>query len=119
MPEELRRLQDKDESLDRPRLIADGALSTAAGEQFFRQEGLVYRRYTPAGSNEDAHSVDQLVLPTQLRLAVLRLAHDIPMVGHLGRRRQWIASANGSTGLRYTVMSKTIVGPVLSVRSPR
>ena len=66
-PEELRKLQDSDESLDRLRLIADGAPSVAAGEQFFRQDGLVYRRYTPAGSNEDAHSVDQLVLPTQLR----------------------------------------------------
>ena len=86
--EELRRLQDKEESLDRPRLIADGALSAAAGEQFFSQEGLVYRRHTtPAGSNEDAHSVDQLVLPTQLRPAVLRLAHDIPMAGHLGRKK--------------------------------
>ena len=86
-PEELRRLQDSDESLDRPRLIADGALSAAAGEQFFRQDGLVYRRYTPAGSDGDAHSVDQLVLPTQLRPAVLRLAHDIPMAGHLGRQK--------------------------------
>ena len=86
-PEELCNLQDDDESLRRSRLIADGEPGAAAREKFFRQDGLVYRQYSPTGSNDDTHSIDQLVLPTQLGPAVLKLAHDIPMAGHLGRKK--------------------------------
>ena len=83
-PEELRRLQDHDESLCRPRLIADGA---AAGERFFCRDGLLYRRYSPPGADSDAYDIDQLVLPAPLRSTVLTLAHDIPMAGHLGKKK--------------------------------
>ena len=31
--------------------------------------------------------MEQLVLPTQCRKAVLQLAHDIPLAGHLGRQK--------------------------------
>ena len=86
-PEELRRLQDNDESLARPRMIADGASGAATDEKFFRKDGLIYRRYTLPGSDDDAHKITQLVLPTQLRPVVLKLAHDIPMAGHLGRKK--------------------------------
>ena len=86
-PEELRRLQDADESLSRPRSIADGAPSAAAGENFFRQDGLLYRRYSPPGADSDAHDNEQLVLPTELRPTVLKLAHDVPMAGHLGKKK--------------------------------
>ena len=86
-PEELRKLQDNDESLSRPRIIADGAPGAAAREKFFRQDGLIYRRYSPPGSDDDAHSIDQLVLLTPLHPAVLKLAHDIPMAGHLGCKK--------------------------------
>ena len=82
-PEELRKLQDNDEILSRPRIIAAGAPGAAAGEKFFCQDGLVYPRYSPPGSDDDAHSIDHLVLPTLLHPAVLKLAHDIPMAGHL------------------------------------
>jgi hypothetical protein len=77
-PEELRRLQDDEETLRRAQTTADGEPSAAAGEKFFRRDGLVYRRYSPPGSDDDAHSIDQLVLPTPLRPVVLKLAHDIP-----------------------------------------
>ena len=86
-PEELRRLQDADESLSRPRSIADGAPSAAAGENFFRRDGLLYRRYSPPGADSDAHDIEQLVLPTELRPTVLKLAHDVPMAGHLGKKK--------------------------------
>ena len=85
--EELCNLQDSDKSLHRSRLIADGAPGATVGENFYRQNGLVYRQYSPPGSDDDAHSIDQLVLPTQLRPAVLKVAHDIPMAGHLGRKK--------------------------------
>ena len=86
-PEELRKLQDGDESLRQPRHIADGEPSAGAGEQYFRQDGLLYRRYSPPGRDSDELSVDQLVLPKQLRPTVLKLAHDIPMAGHLGKKK--------------------------------
>ena len=81
--EELCKLQEEDESLRRPRAIADGA----PGDQFYRQDGLLYRRYNPPQSDSYADAVDQLVLPTQLRPAVPKLAHDVPMSGHLGRKK--------------------------------
>ena len=85
--EDLRELQENDGSLIRSRPIADGEPTATAGEMFFRRKGLLYRQYNPAGSDDDSHSIEQLVLPTQLRPAVLKLAHDIPMAGHLGRRK--------------------------------
>ena len=85
---ELRILQDKDTSLQRIREIADGVPSAAAGEEYFRREGLVYRLYRPPGADDDdARTFEQLVLPTVCRKAVLQLAHDIPMAGHLGKKK--------------------------------
>jgi hypothetical protein len=70
-PEELRKLQDIDESLGRPRLP-----DPSRWGNFFRRNRLLYRLYSPLGADGDAHNVEQLVLPTQLQPAVLKLAHD-------------------------------------------
>ena len=83
---ELRVLQEGDESLRRARAIANGAPSAAAGDKFSHLDGLLYRQYSPPGTS-DGETIEQLVLPTQCRPAVLRLAHDIPMAGHLGRKK--------------------------------
>ena len=85
--EELKTFQEKDETLERPRMIANGQQSAAAGENFFLQDGMLYRRYQPPGSISESQVVDQLVLPTRCRNAVLKLAHDIPMAGHLGKAK--------------------------------
>ena len=85
-PEELRRLQDSDPSLAKARKVADGQPSTAAGEGFFRKDGLLYRKWTPAGRDNDM-SVDQILLPKSCRQHVLHLAHTIPLAGHLGRNK--------------------------------
>ncbi len=74
---ELRNLQDQDESIRK--------LATAPDDRFFRsQEGLLYRQWLPKG---DDSMVEQLVLPTDLRGEVLKLAHTIPLGGHLGKRK--------------------------------
>ena len=86
-PEELRQLQKDDDSLSHVRAIADGTPSAAAGEEFSYREGLLYRRYRPPGVEDEAQEIEQLVLPLQLRPAVLKLAHDIPLAGHLGRKK--------------------------------
>ena len=81
-PEELCQLQRDDNSLSRARAIAGGTPSAAAGEEFFYQEGLLYRWYRPTGIEGEAQKIEQLVLPWQLRPAVLKLAHDILLAGH-------------------------------------
>ena len=86
-PEELRKLQHDDDSLCRQREIAEGASSAAAGENFLYRDGLLYRQYSPPGVNNSAHDIEQLVVPARLRPPILRLAHNIPMAGHLGKKK--------------------------------
>ena len=85
---QLKSLQDEDESLQHARAVADGTPTAAAGEEFFRREGLLYRNYRPPGRHSlDEDSIEQLVLSKECRATVLRLAHDIPMAGHLGKKK--------------------------------
>ncbi|KAL5516790.1 hypothetical protein EMCRGX_G002203 [Ephydatia muelleri] len=65
-------------------------LKVGAGElqetHYYRSEGLLYRQWIPRGCNAEL-AVDQLVLPTQCRKAVLQLAHEVPIAGHLGKHK--------------------------------
>ena len=45
----------------------------------------MYRHWKLLGGEEDV--VDQLVLPVQCRRTVLEMVHNIPMVGHLGKKK--------------------------------
>ena len=77
--------QAQDESLDHIRQVihVDGQPSERV--YFYRSEGLIFRHWQPRGEeNEGVKAVEQLVLPVQCRQLVLRLAHDVPMAGHLG-----------------------------------
>lgn len=47
--------------------------------------GVLCRRWRP--KSQPSESCDQVVLPRMHREQALRLAHDIPMAGHLGRDR--------------------------------
>ena len=52
------------------------------------QDGLLYQLWMPAGTDQgDVWSCEQLVLPQKCRKVVLRLAHDIPLAGHLSIRK--------------------------------
>ena len=81
--EEMRALQKTDPTLEPAWLIANGAQSAAAGQQFCSKDGLLYRKYHKTNS-DPITDIDQLVLPAGCRRPV---AHDIPMAGHLGRRK--------------------------------
>ena len=83
--EELRDMQEKDDSLAAVRKAAIGGVSTA-GTGFFEREGLLYRRWTPRGRDEDM-AIEQLVLPTPCRKTVLQLAHELPLAGHMGKKK--------------------------------
>ena len=65
-------------------------LKVGAGElqktHYYRSDGLLYRQWIPRGCNAEL-AVDQLVLPTQCRKAVLQLAHEVPIAGHLGKHK--------------------------------
>ena len=54
-------------------------------EQVIDHQGLLCRRWHPRDRPEEV--IDQVVLPRSYRSNVLRLAHDVPMAGHLGRER--------------------------------
>ena len=84
--EELKVLQSTDPTLDTVRKAASGHPSTA-GVGFFERDGLVYRRWKRPGRNSEDSGVDQLVLPLQCRGVVLKMAHDIPLAGHLGKEK--------------------------------
>ena len=83
---ELQTLQAADPSLYMVRRAADGH-PCSAGVGFFRKEGLIYRLWTPPGRCHDSTEVEQLVLPMQCRKTVLHTAHDIPLSGHLGKKK--------------------------------
>ena len=57
---------------------------------FFYKDGLLYRKWSPRkadwqpGEESDILVVEQLVVPKLARKMILKLAHDIPLAGHLG-----------------------------------
>ena len=82
--EELRQLQEEDRSLEAVRKAVRGEASSA-GAGFFRRDGLIYRKWSSPGQGMDDREVEQLVLPVQCRQAVLQLAHEVPIAGHMGK----------------------------------
>ena len=85
-PEEMKRLQESDSSLESIRKIVDQKESKS-GIGFFRENGLLYRRWVPKGRDAETMSVEQLVLPQKCRIPVMKLAHSIPLAGHLGKNK--------------------------------
>ena len=51
--------------------------------EYFKRDGLIYRRWTPPGRGSECE-VEQLVLP---KTCVLEIGHVIPLVGHLGAEK--------------------------------
>ena len=77
---ELIRWQKTDTTLAKIR-----ALATQRRGGYEEIDGILYRNFT-SGDEKD-RSVQQLVLPKYYRKKVLEVAHDIPMAGHLGRKK--------------------------------
>ena len=83
--EELITLKCNDETLKCVRDAADKHPATE-GVGFYYKSGLLYRRWIPP-NREGSMAVEQLVLPLQCRKIVLKLAHEIPLSGHLGKEK--------------------------------
>ena len=82
--------QEKAEDLKRLRDIALSAEEAANVSQcYYTKSGVLMRKWSPPGrpTDEDWTAVHQVVVPPSYRKEILRLAHDIPMAGHLGVRK--------------------------------
>ena len=79
------KLQNEDKSLKSVHQTAKGV--STAGRGFFQRDGLIYRRWIPPGQDEGEMSIDQLVLPSSCRKAVVQLAYTIPLAGHMRRKK--------------------------------
>ena len=77
-PEQIREEQIQDQSLELPRRECGQPCSP-----FFWKNHLLYRRWKPSKQIEE---VEQLELPRAYQETVLRMAHQIPWSGHLGRK---------------------------------
>ena len=85
LAEQLRKLQEKDPTLEQTWKAARREPSTGSAG-FLVREGLLYRTWTTPRQGEEA-TVKQLVLPQECRKAVLHLAHHIPMAGHMRQEK--------------------------------
>jgi len=84
--EELWSLQEGDGTLEAVRKAASGE-ACLGGIGFFKRDGHLFRRWTPPVPGSEEIVVEQLVLPNQCRQTVLRLAHEIPLGGHMGKNK--------------------------------
>ena len=84
-PEELKTWQREDPTLAH---VRDSAQQDGGEDDrvlFFYRDGILYRQWRPQGTKKgDVRTHEQLILPQQCRSLVLRIAHDVPMAGHLG-----------------------------------
>ena len=85
--DELKKLQAEDPSLTQVRRYAEMAKEQAGEETGFRwADGVLYRQWKPRKPRQH-ETVEQIVLPAQCRQMVMKLAHDRPTGGHLGRKK--------------------------------
>ncbi|KAL5509796.1 hypothetical protein EMCRGX_G005226 [Ephydatia muelleri] len=82
--EKLKDMQEQDETLRAVRELA--ALTGGSKGEFFKRDGLLYRKWTPRGRGEEME-IEQLVLLKECRQVALEMSHDIPIAGHQGRDR--------------------------------
>ena len=82
--EKIKQLQESDGTLDQVRELAKDP-----EQPFFVEDGLLYRKWEPrAWQGQDAsEAVFQLILPKDCRPLALKLAHSVPLSGHLGRKK--------------------------------
>ena len=89
--------------------------SSLLGLGYYVQKWLIYRRWVPPNQDEDM-AVEQIVLPTQSRATILKLAHFIPWMDTWERPRLLAKSCSGFTGPPCSKMWEPIVRAVPSAR---
>ncbi|CAH1242223.1 GIN1 [Branchiostoma lanceolatum] len=85
-PQDIRRLQLADTSLEKVRqMVERGDDPQVKVPAYVERDGMIYRVWRQ--EDEDQEGVWQLVLPQQCRALVLQLAHNTLMAGHLGKKK--------------------------------
>ena len=95
--EELKRLQVEDPSLAQIREYARRSEQTESEARFLWRDGILYRQWKPR-KPKLSETIEQIVLPTQCRQMVMKLAHDQPTGGHLGRKKTQDRIRTNATG---------------------
>ena len=83
--EKLIELQQDDGSLSECRKLADsGEVVSSAGKEsrFYRRDGILMREF-----HSQQESWQQIVVPEELRPAIMSVAHDMALSGHCGARK--------------------------------
>ena len=83
---ELQKLQETDSSLAQVRSMCGTRKPQESESHYFNSEGLLFRQWIQRRGKPES-AVEQLVLPTQCRKAVLQLAHEVPLAAHLGKNK--------------------------------
>ncbi|XP_073715771.1 uncharacterized protein [Misgurnus anguillicaudatus] len=94
--EQLGKTQKSDPSLMRCVEAVEGKVKggNADGVQYFWDRGVLMREWLSRNAKEAGVSPDyQIVLPSGYRKAVLKLAHDHPLSGHLGSTKTFMRVA--------------------------
>ena len=78
---DLKRMQEDDESLKQAWEAARGKPNCAVGPGFFIKDGLLLRK------SGKLDQFEQVVVPLSCRQDILRLAHEVPLAGHLGKNK--------------------------------
>lgn len=92
-PAKLRELQQADITLQHVRdKLVDETKKITERVCFYERGGLLYRKWASRKMWEGSHldgkgEIHQLVVPKVAREGLLRLAHDIPLAGHLGSEK--------------------------------
>ena len=77
----MRSMQKEDESLGSIRKHAEEGT-----QNFVEEDGLLYRKWTRRDQGEDSN-INQLIFPVKCLQDVLKIAHSVPLEGHLGRKK--------------------------------
>ena len=85
-PEHIKVLQQGDRTLEtiRSRLNGGRGEDRTTNAHFYYEGGLIMRSWKKKGSPPGLFELKQLVLPVECRAVALKLAHKVPMAGHLG-----------------------------------
>lgn len=83
----MNRQQQQDPTLERVREAVEQGPDMSTGTGFFQRNGLIYRQWTPKDRTTPETVVEQLVLPACYRKEVMKLAHSVPLAGHMGKTR--------------------------------
>ncbi|XP_041365121.1 uncharacterized protein LOC121380393 [Gigantopelta aegis] len=88
-PEQIRAEQRKDEGLEKLFKLAEAGEETLKGINFskFVIENELLKRKSQSPNVEHGKLFDQLVVPTKLRVKVMRVAHETVLAGHMATQK--------------------------------